>query len=330
MIKLGFVGLGWWGQELAKAAGQLPNRLEIAAAFDPDARMCEEFSRTYNAPSCNSYAEMLANPALDGVVLSTPHSLHAEQIVLAAKAGKHIFVEKPLALNLEDAIRALSICAARQIQLAVGHNRRFAPAAQHLQLWVDQGRLGQILHVEAHFSGNSALKFTPQTWRANDVESPAGSLVSIGLHMIDTIQWLLSPIQRLSCISKRQVLDVPMNDTTAVLFELESGVTGTLGTLFATPLKSMLRVYGTRGMAEAKGDFTELTWHDDQGAPAIIPLENRDTLFTEMASFCDALEQHVPFPVAPTEAARNVAVIDACRKSSGDQGLWVNVATVQA
>jgi len=325
MLNLGFVGLGWWGNELAKATAQLSPNLTIAGCYSFSKSEMDAFKSNFGANTYPNYDTMICDAVIDGIVLSTPHSLHAEQIILAAKAGKHVFVEKPLALSVADATTAAECCKENKVILAVGHNRRFSVAAQELSNWIKEEKFGQILHVEAHFSGNSAMDFSPENWRADRKESPVGSLVSIGLHMIDTIQWLLEPIERLSCISKRQALSVDIEDTTISVFELKNGVTGTLGTLFATPLNSYLRIYGTKGMAETKDDFSSLTWTTGPKSSHEHALAKEDTLVAELQAFQRACAGESTYPVSPLEAIQNVAVIQAMNNSSQKNGKWLSL-----
>lgn len=327
MIKLAFVGLGWWGNELAIAASKLATDISISGCHSLSESEMDSFAEKFKARIFQNYDQILSDSEIDSVVLSTPHSLHADQIIQATNAGKHVFVEKPLALTVADAKAAATCSSDNNVVLAVGHNRRFSAVAQELANWVKAEKFGQILHVEAHFSGNSAMKFEPDNWRANRTDSPAGSLVSIGLHMIDTIQWLLGPIDRLSCISKRQALSVDIEDTTAALFELESGVTGTLGTLFATPQNSYLRIYGTKGIAETRDDFSTLSWTTSPSSSQqqMIPEEN--TLIAELQAFARACDGKIDYPVSPQEAINNVAVIEAMKVSSQNDNQWVSVST---
>ena len=237
-----------------------------------------------------------------------------------------MFVEKPLALSVHDAYRATKTCLDQEVILAVGHNRRFSTGVGEIERCLQSGKLGQVLHVEAHFSGNSAMKFTDTTWRANREESPAGALASIGLHMIDTIQYLLGPIERLCCLSKRQVLPVEIDDTTSALFELQSGTTGTIGTLFATPSNSLLRIYGTGGLIEAKNEFSEVSFQGDGELYENILIQPSNTLTAEFSGFCDACEGHEAYPVLADEAIRNVAIIEAMSSSSKQMGEWMNIS----
>src|SRR5439155_1522763 len=108
------------------------------------------------------------------VVLATPHSLHAGQIIAAAKARKHVFVEKPFALALGDARAAVRACAKNKLTLAIGYNWRFQPALMEIKSMLVDGRLGKLLHIEGNFCGPSVYRFGREHWRQSREEGPAG------------------------------------------------------------------------------------------------------------------------------------------------------------
>ena len=171
------------------------------------------------------------------------------------------------------------------------------------------------------------MNYVPEQWRAQRSEAPGGALPSLGLHMIDTMTWLLGPIERVACIAKRQALPVDLDDTTAALFEFAGGPTGTLGTHFACPTTSAFRLQGTAGNVEARDDFTRLIWHAaGEGARAEQrPVEANDTLVDELAAFVDACEGGSSFPVTPAQAIHNVAVMEAMVKSAAHAGAFERV-----
>jgi predicted dehydrogenase len=196
MLKVACVGLGWWSDELAKAVHGKTDKLRIVggAARTPAKRAA--FVERLGVRPYDTYEAVLGDSEIERVILTTPHSLHADHVVAAAKAGKHVFVEKPFALTAASAATAAEVCRRAGVVLAVGHNRRFAPAAVELKRLVDAGILGTILHAEANFSAPSALNYTPERWRARRVESPAGGLAGLGIHIIDALIWLLGPMDR--------------------------------------------------------------------------------------------------------------------------------------
>ena len=192
---------------------------------------------------------MLADAEVEAVVLATPHSQHAAQVAAAARAGKHVFVEKPFTLDVTDARAAAQACRDAGVVLALGHNRRFLPAFQDMQRMVAAGELGEILHLEGNFSGNFGLGYRADAWRATQAESPAGGMTAMGIHMIDAFVALAGPIATVRCESQRKVLTVDLDDTTSAFARFAGGATGCLSTLTATGRIVRLQVFGTRGWA---------------------------------------------------------------------------------
>ena len=328
MLKVGIVGLGWWGTELAEALEKIPQRAEIAACASRDPADAKAFAERFGTQACGDFAALIAQPDLDAVILATPHSQHAEQVTAAARAGRHVFVEKPFTLTAESGKSAARACADAGVVLAVGHNRRFSAGARTIKQMLETGAFGTVLHVEANFSTNSAMNYVPDQWRAQRSEAPGGALTSLGLHMIDTMGWMLGPISRIACIAKHRALPVDIDDTTTALFEFENGVTGTLASHFACPMTSTFRLQGTGGNIEARDDFSNLVWHaaGTGERPKDLPTEVNDTLVEELEAFIDACETGVPFLVSPTEAIRNIAVLEAMMRSAANGGGFEAVA----
>ena len=328
MVSMVIVGTGWWGMELGKAAHAIPDAAMIAGCFSLSAEECARFKAAYGGEVYASFDAVLADPAVDAVFLATPHSLHAGQIVAAAGAGKHVFCEKPMTLTVDSAARAIAACEENGRVLAVGHNRRYSAAARRMKAMIDAGELGTILHAEGNYSGNSAFQYPPGYWRAQRSELPGGSLTPIALHIVDTMTWLLGPVSRLAALVKRQALPIDLDDTTAVLFELESGVTANLVTLFAVPQTSHLRIYGTKANLAARNNYSELTVTpaDPAEPESVFHFRVDDTLQSEIRAFDAACAGKADYPVRPIEALRNVAIVEAIKASSEANAAWVDVA----
>lgn len=325
MLNVASVGLGWWSDELAKAVQGKTDKVRIVGGTARTPAKRAAFAQRFGAHPYNSYEAVLRDPEIEGVILTTPHSLHAEHVIAAAKAGKHVFIEKPFALTAASAARAAEACAKAGVVLAVGHNRRFAPAAVELKRMVDSGSFGTILHAEANFSAPSALSYTPERWRASRIESPAGGLAGLGIHMIDALIWLLGPVTRLVCQARRRAVKVDIDDTTSALLQFEAGYTGYLGTQCAAPFTSYLRVLGTDANAEARADFTQLEMQHPGGNPQPVSLPAIDTLRAELEAFSEACAGSRPFPVRAEEAIHGVAVMEAMARSAARGGAWLDV-----
>lgn len=328
MLNMAIVGTGWWGMELGKAAHSLPDVADVKGCFSLSQAECEKFQAAMGGKIYDSFDDVLSDGSVDAVFLATPHSQHWEQIIAAANAGKHVFCEKPMTLTVETASAAIKACEKNSVALGVGHNRRYSPVARKMKAMIDGGECGQIIHAEGNYSGNAAYNYPPDYWRAQRSELPGGSLTPMALHIVDTMTWLLGPVARLSAIVKRQALPIDLDDTTAVLFELNSGVTASLGTLFAVPMSSYLKIYGTKANLEARNNYTELvvTTADANQPETRLTFTVDDTLQSEIRAFADACAGKADFPIRPVEALRNVAVVEAIKNSSEANGAWQDVA----
>lgn len=305
-VRLAVVGVGWWGGVLADgvAAG---DDAELVACFarTPEAR--EKFASERGVRAASSYEELLADDQVEGVLLATSHVSHADLIEQAAAAGKHVFVEKPFTLTVEAGKQAIAAAEKAGIVLQVGHNKRRQPANRRLKHLIDSGELGDVIMVETHQTAPMALNFKSEYWRANRDESPLGGMTSMGVHMLDTMQYLLGPVKRVSAFST-VVLEAPVIDhVTTVILEFESGQLGYLGTSFVVPPTVSLNVRGTKGTA----------WNEEDGTKFYrqVPTEKTreredvdvlDTIADEISEFAGAIRGG---PAPETGGSEGLAVI---------------------
>ena len=326
MLRAASIGLGWWSDELAAAVQGRSEAIRITTCASRSAEKRAAFAARFGTAEHESYEDVLADGEVDAVLLTTPHSLHGKHVRMAAAAGKHVFVEKPLALTAGDAARAAEACAAAGVVLAVGHNRRFSAAAQCLRRLWDEAAFGTVLHLEANFSGPGALSYTPDRWRASRTESPGGALAGLGIHVIDLLCWLAGPARRVVARTRRRAVPVDIDDTTSALFDFDCGATGYLGSLFACPHTLYLNVYGTGANAFAAIDANRLEVQRAGGEPEPVALEPVDTLEAELEEFAAACRGEGSFRVRAEEAIHNVAVMEAIVASAGRDSAPVDPA----
>lgn len=266
----------------------------------------------------SDFDAVLADPDIDAVVLATPHSLHCSQIIAAAAAGKHVFCEKPLTLNAPTAAAAIEAVEAAGVTLAIGHNRRFAPNFLALRSLVDEGRLGRLLHLEGNFSAD--LTRAAETWRADDAESPAGGMTSLGIHVVDAFIGLAGPMTSVRTNSKRIALPFGVDDTTSVLIDFEDGCTGYLGTVAATAHLYQLRVIGTGGWAQIhaldriEAEFVDGGREDRRWDGYDYP--GYRTIRECLEAFAAAASGGAPFPIPPDQIGHAVDVLGAVVRSA--------------
>jgi predicted dehydrogenase len=253
MINAAIVGMGWWGRTLVEAVQDSDVIRFVAGASrtpSPELTAFAEAQKLHLAPS---FEAVLADPKIDAVVLATPHSMHSQQVIAAAAAGKHVFCEKPFALTKADADAAVRATQKARVTLGLGYNRRFHPEMTRLRERIRTGDLGTILHMEATMTFPNALMLKGTQWRAQREETPCGGLTPMGVHAIDGMIDLCGPITQVYCQSFRQAVEIDSDDTTSILFRLKGGMSGYLGTMTATGPGFSFQVFGTKGWVRLEG-----------------------------------------------------------------------------
>ena len=316
MLKAASVGLGRWSDELAKSIQDNSDLIEIVSCYSRSSLRRSKFAKNFRTKVHESYDAVLSDSEIDAVIITTPHSLHAEHVIQAANAGKHVFVEKPFTLTKESAMKASAVCESAGVVLAVGHNRRFSAAANRIHELQANGEFGTVLHLEANFSAPSALSYTSDRWRAERIESPAGGISALGIHLIDLLCYFGGQIVHVYAQTKRRAVSVDLDDTTSVLFEFSSGATGYLGCMFACPYTSFLNIYGTNANVFTEIDADNLRIQHISKPSKPIKLEPANTLKEELEEFATACAGGKPFRVTPKQATSNVAIMEAIARSA--------------
>ena len=223
MINAAIVGLGRWGKNLVDSVQGKSDHLQFTHGVVPTPSTSRDYAARHAIELSTEFDRVLDDKRIEAVVLTTPHTLHTEQIIAAAQAGKAVFCEKPLALRRADAERAIEACRAAGVVLGLGHNKRFWPSMQELKRLVEDRELGRILHIEGHFSNESTGRFFTG-WRGSGVESPGGGLTATGIHVIDAFMGLVGPAQRVTAHSvSHESLSAPV-DTLTVFMEMANRV----------------------------------------------------------------------------------------------------------
>lgn len=246
--------------------------------------------------------------------MSTPHQQHAEQIIAASAAGKHVFVEKPFTLDKASAEASVAAAKKAGVVLALGHNRRFLPSIAELRARLAAGALGTVLHVETNFSGSGALRYTADSWRASQAESPAGGMGAMGIHMVDAVIDLFGRIAEVRAVSTRRAVTVDIDDTTSILYRFENGMTGYLGTLGATVPTQRIEVFGTKGSIEIRSE-RQFTFRPLEGGAEFVEYPPFDKEKAELEAFAAAVAGKADYPLPIDEAIHGAAVFEAIVKS---------------
>ena len=327
MINAAIVGLGRWGQNLVNSVQGKSDKILFTTGVLRHPENAREYAEKQGIALTSDLDKVLADPAIDAIVLATPHTVHAEQILAAVKARKPVFTEKPFTLTSRDAGEALRAGARNNVTVGVGFNWRFQPALQEVRKMLDDGRLGKLLHIEGNFCGPSVYRFPKAHWRQQRDEGPAGGMTGRGVHVVDAMLYLAGQIDTVLAQSHRIALDYGIDDTTSMLFKFKGGATGYLGTIIATAETWRMQVFGSRGWVEV-GDVEHLTtWqmkvcYVDPGnlnthqAPQVMTFPQTSTERAELESFAEAVREGRRLAIAGGDEEHGVAVLEAILESA--------------
>ena len=320
MLDAAIIGLGWWGQRLVNAV-QGSGLIRFARGVTLEPELAREFAAKCGLTIGTSYEDVLADPAIQAVVLATPHTGHRAQVEAAAAAGKHVYCEKPFALCRADAQAMLDACARARVTIAVGHHFRLMPSMKALRREVASGALGAIMHVEGNYSHDWLKDLPVDSWRAEPEESRAGGMTGMGIHLLDCFRDVAGPMRRVSALSTRRALPLPTGDTTAALVEFASGATGTLATTLKTPFDWRLAVYGENAWA-ASGSETRLVVCRAGGEPQATDFAPANHLGENVELFAAAVLGREKFPIDAAGILQTVSALDAVFRSVDADGVW--------
>jgi len=322
MLKVAVVGLGWWGRIIV---GLLKGSAKLRAvmAVDLDSGSAADFSRENGLEFSADLDQTLHDSRIDAVILCTPHSLHCGQIVRAAKAKKHVFCEKPLALSRAEVLEALAACNANSVALGVGHERRFEPPVLELFRLAASGALGTLLQVEANFSQDKFLSLPPDNWRLSESEAPAGPMTATGIHLLDLSVGLLGPAERVYARVRQLASGLANGDTLGVLVSFQSGANALISAILATPFEGRFAVYGSKGWAEVRDkahpeapEGWTLTCHIRGKQKQCKDYPPAKAVLTNLEAFADAAAGRAPYPVPQEQMIANIAALEAVFKSA--------------
>jgi predicted dehydrogenase len=320
MIRAAIIGLGWWGQTLLK--NLLGNTVIVPVlGVDPLDRARASAS-SLGIETAPRFEDTLANSGVDAVILCTPQEHHAEQIIAAARSGRHVFCEKPLCTTSVDAEAAIAAVRKAGVQLGIGHERRFEPAVIEMRKRFASGEFGNPMLLEGNFSQDKFLKLPRDNWRLSNTLNPAGPLSATGIHMVDLSIALLGRPTHVWARLARLGSDFDNGDTLSMMIGFESGATAMLGAVLATPFIGRLALLGSKGWMEIRDrshpenstgwDMTSV--HRDQ-TPVTTFYAPHPAVRENLEAFGRAALGQEPYPVALDEMLANVRSFEAIQRS---------------
>lgn len=317
-VGIALVGMGWWGKKMLNVLGAAPGDIRVVRAVEPDVAGVQALCDAKGIPVSADYADALNDPAVEAVVLATPHSLHEAQIAAAVAAGKHVFCEKPLALTKAGAEKAVALCQAAGLVLGMGHERRWEPPIAAMLAAADSGALGRLHQIEANFSHDKFLSLDRDNWRLKADQAPAGGMTATGIHLLDLSVRLMGAAQSVLCICEKLSSDLPNGDTVAAFVKFKGGGTSYVSASLANPFMSRFTVYGSKGWIDIRDkahvespDGWIVTSAMAGGPITTVEVAPAEPVKDNLVSFARAVRGSETYPITATHLVDNIALLEA-------------------
>ena len=340
-IRFGILGAGGSADRRTMPGMQLAEHAEIVAVMELDPAVAERLRAKYSAKRAYTDEEaLLADPEIDAVYIASPIACHARQARLAADHGKHILIEKPLAMTADEGEALVQYCREKGVQMAAGLMMRFGAYVQAMKKAVAEGKIGQVVSAFAHFT--CWYPDIPGSWRQTKASAGGGALMDMGVHCIDLIRYVTgSDVKEVAAMHDTLSFHYEVEDSSTVLLRLDNGALCTVQSNFNIPDEAALwrlEFFGTRGRLAGKGVIGQVDGgsvdalfledaggynaqqdHETKATEAALDVEFGNAYAREVESFCLSLLENRPLEVPAEEAVRAQRIIEAAYRSNDER-----------
>jgi len=326
-FRAGVIGSGGFALDMGPSAKEC-RVLRFAGAYDTNPEAVDKFVSEFGGRAYTTLEELLADDSIDGVVIVTPNDTHRELAEKSAAAGKHVFVEKPIANNVEDARAIMRATAEAGVTLFVGHLARRHSAMRLAKRMIEAGEFGRVVLIEGHTAHAGGLELTSQMWRWYSRRCPGGPLMQLAVHTADTFNYLMGPAKSVSAKTARLATPGEIDDVGVVCIEYANGALGCIGTAYTVPSSSFTHIYGTEAAVEHNRHFGEFVVRTRDGrTEARTPAQEVNPVTEELDEFARCSQTGSRPETGGREGLEALAVILAALRSAAE-GRSVTIAEI--
>ena len=331
VLRLAIAGFGWWGRHIVTRLEGHPF-IQVLAVVEPVEAAHPDIA-AWGLDAYSTFDAALARDDIDAVVITTPNPVHEEQIIACARAGKHVFCEKPLGLTAASARRSVQAVQDAGVQLGIGHERRYEPAMVALKDAITDGTLGTVMHAECAFSHDKLIGVPKGDWRTSKAVSPAAGMTAMGIHLTDLLISFFGPVKTVQAMTASRSLGWETGDLVTAQLRFEAGMTATLSAVMHTPHFIRMHVFGTKQWIEVLNES-----HPDTPGGKVNyrvaetghPMQHttyewEDAVVHNLDAFASAIAGGAPYPFTAQEMVHNIEVLEAITRSAED-GRTVEIA----
>ncbi len=339
-IRWGIIGCGGIARRRTIPGLVKAENAELVAVMDTNEAFAKEVAAEYGVKYAFSDMEsLLALDEVDAVYIATPVFCHKEQVFAAADHGKHILLEKPMALTSEGAEEIKKYCDEKGVRLSIGFMMRFHAYHEEAKRLISEGVIGDVVSIRSQFS--CWYPDIPGVWRQDKAKSGGGALVDMGVHCIDLAQYITGlRAKEIAAFCQTQTFSYSVDDCATVLMKMDNGALCVIESNFNIPddaVTGKIEIYGTKGSIRADGTLGQeevgtvqvFRSDDTKGYDAaqerieIVPMEiNVPTgnMYTkEVTYFGEAILNGTPSPASAEDAIFVQKIVEAAYRSSDEK-----------
>ena len=260
-VKWGVLGAGGIADRRTLPGMMLSQHCELVAIMEVDEELAKKLAEKYHAKRYyTSVDALLADEEIEAIYIASPVKFHKEQVIAAAKAGKHVLCEKPIAAQVDDALMALAACKENKVLAAAGFMMRYHSLHQKMKELIAAGKLGQVVSCRAQM--NCWFPDIPGNWRQERAHTGGGALMDMGIHCIDLLEYILdSKCVRVAGMCETKTFRYDIEDSANVLLKLENGAVCYVDTNYNIPddaVTCRLEIMGTKGSMIAENTISQV------------------------------------------------------------------------
>lgn len=326
-LRVACIGMGWWSDVLADAMKR-SSKFEIASCYTRSNEKRQAFAQKYGCVAAPSYEAILSDRNIEAIINTTPNNVHAETTRAAAAAGKHVFLDKPIANTIADARALTGACRKAGVVLALGYQRRKESHFRWIRKQIDDGVFGRLVNAEANISRDRLGKFDLGSWRYTAEGMPGGVMLQIGIHYTDVLEYLMGPIRAVQGSVAQLVLPGENPDIASLILEHENGARSTLNACYASASEYyLMNIYGKE--ATAYYDLHQGLRFLKRGTSIsnAVPCARNDAIVEELEEFADAVRGKGEPEMDGEKGTASLAVLLAGIRSARE-GRRVEVAEI--
>ena len=343
-IKWGVIGCGGIADRRTIPGMMLAGNAELVAVMDINGEAARRVKETYHAKyAVESVEELLDIEEIDAVYIASPVVLHAQQAMAAAAKGKHILIEKPLAMTSEEGQKVIEFCESKGVKIAAGLMMRFGAYVQAMKAAIAQGKIGKPVSGYAQFT--CWYPDMPGNWRQSKKSGGGGAMMDMGVHCIDLMQYVLgTKVKEVAAFQDTQTFSYEVEDSSMVMLRMENGCQCVVQSNFNIPdeaAKWRLEFFGDQGrlmgdtvIGQVDGGTLDALFLGEQGgydarqdkreaSGETIEVEFGNMYTRQIESFSHSLLTGAPLEVPASEAVQVQKIMEAAYRSDEEKRIIV-------